>query len=206
MRDAINFLLAGVGGQGTILASDVLVNVGLASGYQAKQAEVHGMSQRGGSVTSFVRWGKVVYSPLVGAGEVDVLLAFEKVEALRCLRQLRPGALALVNMEAIEPLTVTSGDAVYPDDEHLFAAVAQVTSQAAYIPGPALAAQVGNPKTANVVLLGALSALMERQGIDGLQVPVDTWLSVIIERVPAKYIDLNQRAFEAGREAVLGQA
>jgi indolepyruvate ferredoxin oxidoreductase beta subunit len=206
MRDAINFLLAGVGGQGTILASDVLVNVGLASGYQAKQAEVHGMSQRGGSVTSFVRWGKVVYSPLVGAGEVDVLLAFEKVEALRCLRQLRPGALALVNMEAIEPLTVTSGDAVYPDDERLFAAVAQVTSQAAYIPGPALAAQVGNLKTANVVLLGALSAMMARQAADGMQVPVDTWLSVIIERVPARYVDLNKCAFEAGRQAVLHPA
>ena len=76
MKDSLNFLLAGVGGQGTILASDVLVNVGLAAGYQAKQAEVHGMSQRGGSVTSFVRWGRVVYSPLVGAGEVDVFLAF----------------------------------------------------------------------------------------------------------------------------------
>ena len=138
--------------------------------------------------------------------EVDVLLAFEKVEALRCLRQLRPGALALVNMEAIEPLTVTSGDAVYPDDERLFAAVAQVTSQAAYIPGPTLAAQVGNPKTANVVLLGALSAMMARQAADGMQVPVDTWLSVIIERVPARYVDLNKCAFEAGRQAVLHPA
>ena len=206
MRDTINFLLAGVGGQGTILASDVLVNVGLASGYQAKQAEVHGMSQRGGSVTSFVRWGKVVYSPLVGAGEVDVLLAFEKVEALRCLRQLRPGALAVVNMEAIEPVTVTSGDAVYPDDGQLFTSVAQVTGQAAYINGAELAAQVGNPRTANVVLLGALSALMERQAADGPQVPVDTWLAVIIERVPAKYVELNKRAFEAGRQAVLAPA
>ena len=205
MRDTINFLLAGVGGQGTILASDVLVNVGLASGFQAKQAEVHGMSQRGGSVTSFVRWGKVVYSPLVGAGEVDVLLAFEKVEALRCLRQLRPGALALVNMEAIAPLTVTSGDAVYPDDQRLYAAISQVTDRAAYICGAELAAQVGNPRTANVVLLGALSAMMERQGADTVQVPVVTWLSVIIERVPAKYAELNQRAFEAGRQAVLQQ-
>ena len=205
MRDTINFLLAGVGGQGTILASDVLVNVGLASGFQAKQAEVHGMSQRGGSVTSFVRWGKVVYSPLVGAGEVDVLLAFEKVEALRCLRQLRPGALVLVNMEAIAPLTVTSGDAVYPDDQRLYAAISQVTDRAAYIRGAELAAQVGNPRTANVVLLGALSAMMERQGADTVQVPVVTWLSVIIERVPAKYAELNQRAFEAGRQAVLQQ-
>jgi len=206
MSDTINFLLAGVGGQGTILASDVLVNVGLASGYQAKQAEVHGMSQRGGSVTSFVRWGVVVYSPLVGAGEVDVLLAFEKVEALRNLRQVRPGGLVLVNMEAIEPLTVTSGNAVYPDDDRLYAAVAQVTGQAAFIQGPALAAQVGNPRTANVILLGALSALMERQPAAGPQVPVDTWLSVIIERVPAKYVELNKRAFAAGREAVLHPA
>lgn len=206
MSDTINFLLAGVGGQGTILASDVLVNVGLASGYQAKQAEVHGMSQRGGSVTSFVRWGVVVYSPLVGAGEVDILLAFEKVEALRNLRQVRPGGLVLVNMEAIEPLTVTSGGAVYPDDDRLYAAVAQVTDQAAFIKGPELAAQVGNPRTANVVLLGALSALMERQPAAGPQVPVDTWLSVIIERVPAKYVELNKRAFAAGREAVLHPA
>src|SRR5512139_3149007 len=119
MRDIINFLLAGVGGQGTILASDVLVNVGLAAGYQAKQAEVHGMSQRGGSVTSFVRWGKVVYSPLVGAGEVDVFLAFEKAEALRNLNQLRRGALALINLAAIEPVTVTSGGQRYPDDDRL---------------------------------------------------------------------------------------
>ena len=206
MSDTINFLLAGVGGQGTILASDVLVNVGLASGYQAKQAEVHGMSQRGGSVTSFVRWGVVVYSPLVGAGEVDILLAFEKVEALRNLRQVRPGGLVLVNMEAIEPLTVTSGGAVYPDDDRLYAAVAQVTDQSAFIPGPQLAAQVGNPRTANVVLLGALSALMERQSTVSPQVPVDTWLSVIIERVPPKYVELNQRAFAAGREAVLHPA
>jgi indolepyruvate ferredoxin oxidoreductase beta subunit len=206
MSDTINFLLAGVGGQGTILASDVLVNVGLASGYQAKQAEVHGMSQRGGSVTSFVRWGAVVYSPLVGAGEVDILLAFEKVEALRNLRQVRPGGLVLVNMEAIEPLTVTSGNAVYPDDDRLYESVAQVTDQAAFIQGPALAAQVGNPRTANVVLLGALSALMERQPSAGPQVPEDTWLAVIIERVPPKYVELNKRAFQVGREAVLHPA
>ncbi len=127
MKDTINFLLAGVGGQGTILASDVLVNVGLAAGYQAKQAEVHGMSQRGGSVTSHVRWGKVVYSPLIGAGEADVLLAFEKAEALRNLSQLRYGALAVVNMQAIEPITVTSGGQPYPEDDHLRAILARVS-------------------------------------------------------------------------------
>jgi indolepyruvate ferredoxin oxidoreductase beta subunit len=124
MKDTINFLLIGVGGQGTILASDVLVNVGLAAGYQAKQAEVHGMSQRGGSVTSYVRWGKTVYSPLVSPGEVDVYLAFEKVEALRNLSQLRRGALAVINMHAIPPVIVTSGGQSYPDDDRLAAAVA----------------------------------------------------------------------------------
>ena len=131
MKDQINFLLAGVGGQGTILASDVLVTVALAAGLQAKQAEVHGMSQRGGSVVSHVRWGRVVYAPLAGAGEIDVLLAFEKVEALRNVNQLRPGALALINLEAIKPVSVSSGGQIYPGDDHLRATFAQVTGRAA---------------------------------------------------------------------------
>jgi indolepyruvate ferredoxin oxidoreductase beta subunit len=202
MRETINFLLAGVGGQGTILAADVLVNVGVAAGYQAKQAEVHGMSQRGGSVTSHVRWGHVVYSPMAGAGEIDVYLAFEKVEALRSLTQLRPGALALINMQAIEPVTVTSGGQSYPDDEQLRAAVAQVTDHAAYVDGAAIAGALGNARAANVVLLGALSALMEQEDLGGSALTADTWLGVIEARVPAKYVELNRRAFQAGREAV----
>lgn len=197
----INFLLAGVGGQGTILASDVLVNVGLAAGFQAKQAEVHGMSQRGGSVTSFVRWGKVVYSPLVGAGEVDVYMSFEKAETLRNLGQLRQGALIVVNTQAIEPVTVTSGGQAYPDDERIRRAVVQVTEKAVYVDGEQIATALGNVKAANVVLLGALSALVEQEGlVPGLT--EDAWLRVITERVPAKYVELNQRAFVAGREAV----
>ncbi len=202
MRDTINFLLAGVGGQGTILASDVLVNVGLAAGYQAKQAEVHGMSQRGGSVTSFVRWGKVVYSPLVGAGEVDVFLAFEKAEALRNLSQLRMGALALINLAEIEPVTVTSGGQPYPDDATLHQKIAAVTDQAVYVDGEATAMELGNVRAANVVLLGALSALMERQGLTGEECTTDTWLKIITQRVPPKYVELNQKAFRAGREQV----
>jgi indolepyruvate ferredoxin oxidoreductase, beta subunit len=201
MKDSINFLLAGVGGQGTILASDVLVNVGMAAGYQAKQAEVHGMSQRGGSVTSFVRWGKVVYSPLVGAGEVDVFLSFEKAETLRNLGQLRRGALAVVNLQAIEPVTVTSGGQTYPDDERLRKAVAEVTSKAVYVDGERIAGELGNSKAANVVLLGALSALVAQEELAPALTP-DTWLSVISERVPAKYLELNRKAFEAGREVV----
>jgi len=202
MKDSINFLLAGVGGQGTILAADVLVNVGVAAGYQAKQAEVHGMSQRGGSVTSHVRWGQVVYSPMAGAGEIDVYLAFEKVEAIRNLNQLRPGALALINMQAIEPVTVTSGGQSYPDDGQLRAAVVQVTDRAAYVDGAAIAGALGNVRAANVVLLGALSALMEREGLAGPELAPEAWLAVIEERVPAKYVELNRRAFRAGRQAV----
>jgi indolepyruvate ferredoxin oxidoreductase beta subunit len=202
MRDSINFLLAGVGGQGTILASDVLVNVGMAAGYQAKQAEVHGMSQRGGSVTSHVRWGRVVYSPLVGAGEVDVFLAFEKSEALRNLGQLRPGALAVVNMQAIKPITVTSGGQLYPDDDHLRVTVAQVTPHAAYVDGEGVALSLGNIRAANVVLLGALSALLERAQFVGPPLTCEVWLKVITQRVPPKYVELNRRAFDAGREAV----
>ncbi len=202
MRETINFLLAGVGGQGTILASDVLVNVGLSAGYKAKQAEVHGMSQRGGSVTSFVRWGKMVYSPLVGAGEVDVFLAFEKAEALRNLNQLRPGALALVNLAAIEPVTVTSGGQPYPSDETLHQKIAEVTSQVIFVDGEATAQALGNIRAANVVLLGALSALMERQGMAGPELPAETWLNVIIQRVPPRYVELNRQAFNAGRAVV----
>ena len=201
MREMTNFLLAGVGGPGTLLASDVLVNVGLAAGYQAKQAEVHGMSQRGGSVTSFVRWGKVVYSPLVGAGEVDVLLAFEKAEALRNLNQLRPGALALVNLAAIEPVTVTSGGQPYPDDARLYEKFSLVTDKALYVDGEAIATGLGNIRAANVVLLGALSALMERERLTGDELSPGKWLEVITARVPAKYVELNRQAFNAGREA-----
>ena len=202
MQSMINFLLAGVGGQGTILASDVLVNVGLAAGYQAKQAEVHGMSQRGGSVTSYVRWGRAVHSPLVGAGEVDVYLAFEKVEALRNLNQLRRGALAVINMHAIPPVTVTSGEQLYPDDERLRSTIAQVTDRAVYLDGLAIAESLGNARVENVVLLGALSASMEREGLIGSELLPDEWIVAITQRVPGKYAALNRKAFEAGRLAL----
>jgi indolepyruvate ferredoxin oxidoreductase beta subunit len=202
MKKTINFMLAGVGGQGTILASDVLANVGLVTGYQAKQAEVHGMSQRGGSVTSYVRWGEAVYSPLVGAGEVDVFLSFEKVEALRNLDQLRPGALAVISLEAIKPVTVSSGGQPYPDDAHLRACLAQVTPKAFYIDVQAIAAKLGNLKVSNVALMGALSGLMESQGISEPELTAEGWLEVISARVPKKTIELNKKAFMAGREAV----
>jgi indolepyruvate ferredoxin oxidoreductase beta subunit len=202
MKENIDFLLAGVGGQGTILASDVLVNLGLAAGFQAKQAEVHGMSQRGGSVTSHVRWGEVVYSPLIGAGEADVLLAFEKLEALRCVNTMRPGALALINMQVIEPLTAISGEQIYPSDETLRNVFSQLSSRVEFINGEEIAGSLGNIKVANVVLLGALSALLEngRENWSGLA--PELWLKVIAERVPPKHVELNRKAFQSGRDAV----
>jgi len=201
MVETLNFLLSGVGGQGIILASDVLVNVGLAAGFDAKQAEVHGMSQRGGSVTSFVRWGKQVHSPLVGAGEVDVLLSFEKLEALRCVNQLRKGAVVLVNNSAIEPLTVISGAGQYPSDEAVQSAFAEVTSALTLVDGERIAKQLGNTRVVNVVLLGALSQLLEQKGVldEGMH---EIWLKAIVDRVPAKQVELNTRAFAEGREAV----
>lgn len=202
MRKPLNFLLAGVGGQGIILASDVLVNVGVAAGFSAKQAEIHGMSQRGGSVTSYVRWGKEVYSPLVGAGEVDVLLAFEKLEALRNLNQLRAGALALVNQREIKPLTVISGSISYPTDEAIRAAFEQVSPHTRFFDAETIAMQLGDARVENVVLLGALSVLLEMEVLIDQGLTFDTWQRVIAERVPAKARELNLEAFKAGREAV----
>jgi indolepyruvate ferredoxin oxidoreductase beta subunit len=140
-------------------------------------------------------------APLVAAGEVDVYLAFEKVEALRHLNQLRRGALAVINLHAIKPVTVTSGGQPYPDDARLMAAVAQATDRAVYVDGAALAAALGNVRTENVVLLGALSALMEREGLIGSELLPDEWVVQITARVPGRYAAVNRRAFEAGRAA-----
>jgi indolepyruvate ferredoxin oxidoreductase beta subunit len=153
-------------------------------------------------VTSHVRWGEVVYSPLIGAGEVDVLLAFEKLEALRCVNSMRPGALALINMQVIEPLTAISGDQAYPSDETLHNVFAQLSSQVKYISGEEIAGSLGNLKAANVVLLGALSALLEQGRQAGQELNPEAWLKVITARVPPKHVELNRMAFQAGREAV----
>jgi len=203
MKEVINFLLCGVGGQGTVLASDVLVHVGLAAGLDAKQAEVHGMSQRGGSVSSHVRWGQKVYAPIVGLGEADILLAFEKLEALRNIKSLRPGGLAVINNQAIVPLTVTSGGQKYPTDEDILTAFRAVTERVYFVDGERLAEELGNLRVANVVLLGALSALLEADpALRGAALSAETWMQVIGERVPARYLELNRQAFLAGRGAV----
>ena len=197
MTDSCNFLLAGVGGQGTILASDVLAEVALASGLDVKKSEVHGMAQRGGSVNTHVRWaaGKV-YSPLVSEGEADILLAFEEAEALRYVNYLRQGGVAVVNRQAIKPITVSSGGAHYPSEEDLRIVYGRVTDRFYLVPGADLAEELGNARAANVVLLGALSSFLD--------VPAETWLAVIEKRVPPRYLELNRRVFLAGRDAVRG--
>ena len=189
---AFDFLVVGVGGQGALLASNVLAEVGVRAGYEVKKAEVHGMSQRGGSVNSHVRWGSEVLSPVIGRGEVGYLLALEKLEALRYLSMLRPGATALVGEFKIPPLSVSSGSDHYPNDEEIKRALMQVTQDYHFIPTLTLAREAGSPRAHNVVLLGALSALID-------DVLPETWLQVIEERVPDKYVELNRRAFEAGR-------
>ena len=192
--EGINFALVGVGGQGTILASDVLAELGLKMGFDVKKAEVHGMSQRGGSVTSHLRWGPRVFSPIIPRGEADVLVAFEKLEAARFIDILKPGGLVLVNDHAIEPLSVQTTGEPYPSDEELRARLALVTPHAYWIKGIEIAESLGNTRAANVVLLGALSALLDLEE--------SHWETVLEMRVPAKHLALNLNAFRAGREAV----
>ncbi len=191
----VDFLLAGVGGQGTILASDVLAAVGLHTGHDVKKSEVHGMAQRGGSVTSHVRWGDKVYSPLVGRGEADFFLAFEKLEALRHIEMLRPGGIVLVNDYTIPPLSVSSGSDEYPDDERIRAILGAVTPNYYLVPGTTLAEELGNARVNNIVILGALSHFLA-------DVPPEAWLEAIRGRVPSRFLDLNQQAFLAGKETM----
>jgi indolepyruvate ferredoxin oxidoreductase beta subunit len=195
MDESYNFLLAGVGGQGTILASNVLADVGLAAGYDVKKSEVHGMSQRGGSVNTHVRWNRTqVHSPLIGMGEADLLLVFEEAEALRYAEFLRPGGAAVVNQHVIRPITVSSGGAHYPTEEEIGVVMGVLTGRFCLVPGTAIAQELGNARVANVVLLGAASVFLD--------VPVEMWLEVIEAWVPPAHLGLNRAAFLAGRRAV----
>ncbi len=191
-QSAYSFVLVGVGGQGTLLASNILAEVGLAAGFDVKKSEVHGMAQRGGSVASHVRWdSEKVFSPLVGLGEADVLLSFEKMEALRFAHLLRRGGTAVVNDMAIVPVTVSSGTSVYPGDEHLARVFGALDARLVVVPGETLAQDAGNVKAANVVLLGAVSRL--------LPLPEEAWWACIAQRVPKKFLELNHAAFALGR-------
>jgi len=194
-QSAYNFVLVGVGGQGTILASDILAEVGLEAGFDVKKAEVHGMSQRGGSVISHVRWNREqVFSPMVGLGEADILLAFEKLEALRFAEYLRPGGVAVVNDMELLPITVTVGGTPYPEDGALQRVVEALGGKLRRVPGEALAKEAGNVKAANVVLLGAISCL--------LPLPEEVWWRCLERRIPERFLELNRKAFQLGKSAL----
>jgi indolepyruvate ferredoxin oxidoreductase beta subunit len=152
------------------------------------------MAQRGGSVSSHMRWGEKIHSPLIGQGEVDYLVAFEKLEALRYVGMLRPGGTAIVGEMSISPLSVSSGDDVYPDDDEVRRILGEVTDGLHFVPSLRLAEEAGNVRAHNVVVLGVLSNFVA-------QVPPETWLEVISEWVPEKFIEVNRRAFRVGRDS-----
>ena len=190
MNNTKGIMIVGVGGQGTLLASRILGSVLIGQGYDVKMSEVHGMSQRGGSVTTHVRFGSKVSSPIVPVGEADVLVAFEKVEAVRWLNYLKKDGTLVVNDFEIYSLPVLTGAAVYPDGiiEKLMAEVPKLK----VLNAGAMAEEIGNIKAQNVVLLGALVKAMGLESLD--------WESVIEELVPARLLELNIAAFKAGLE------
>jgi len=188
----INFLLAGVGGQGTLLASDIVAEVGLRSGLDAKKSEVHGMAQRGGAVVSHVRWGEKVASPLCEKGTVDYFIAQELLEALRWLDYLRPGGTLILSQQKLPPTSTVFGQDVYPDEAQVLAEVGRLAGKILFLDALQIAQDLGNRRTANSVLLGALSAELEADP--------DDWLVVIQEKVPPKHKEVNRKAFLAGRE------
>ena len=180
-------MIVGVGGQGTLLASRILGSALLSLGLEVKVSEVHGMSQRGGSVVTYVKYGEKVWSPLVDKGEADQILAFELLEAYRALPWLKQGGKLIVNTQSISPMPVITGKAVYPEGlkEKLCGFVDAVPVDAL-----ALAKEAGNIKAVNVVLIGVLA---KNSGIDK-----EVWLKAVRDNVPAKLLDINLKAFEAG--------
>jgi indolepyruvate ferredoxin oxidoreductase beta subunit len=192
MESSGNILFCGVGGQGILLASELTAYALLASGMDAKKSEVHGMAQRGGSVEAHLRYGKKVYSPLIEPGTADLLLAFEMMEALRYLPYLHKGSKVIVNTQKIMPPAVATGKAVYP--ENILEDLAGRGLEVMPVDGFEIAKKAGNVKAANVALVGALSSLMP--------IPESTFIEVIRERVPARFLEVNLTVFQEGRKAV----
>ena len=188
-----NFLFVGVGGQGVLTASDIAAQVGLDLGLDAKKSEVHGFSQRGGVVESHIRWAPRVGSPTCEKGTVDVLLAFELLEAARWIDWLKPGGDIIVNRQQITPMSVNLGQANYPDAEALLAALEKRAGRVIPVEALPLAEKAGNVRTINTVLLATLSALLETDP--------QLWENAILRRVPKRYAEVNKVAFKLGQEA-----
>lgn len=190
----MNILIAGVGGQGVLLFSDILANLALASGLDVKKSEVHGMAQRGGSVVSHVRYAPRVYSPLIEEGTADLLVAFETLEAVRYLHWLAPNGRLVYDPHRIDPLPVSIGLIERPDDKSLVERIQERVRQSVAVPAFARAIELGNARVQNVVMLGAVSRFLEFHP--------DTYRAAIRTTVKPAAVELNLTAFNAGRELV----
>lgn len=188
--DTRNIMIVGVGGQGTLLASKVLGHVLLSRGYDVKVSEVHGMSQRGGSVVTYVRYGDRVYSPVIDKGEADIIVSFELLEAARWLEYLKPEGQVITNTQEVEPMPVIIGAAEYPGNlvEKMQSAGAKVDAGDFL----ALAEQAGSARAVNIVLMGRLSRYFPEIG-------EEVWDGALEACVPKKYLEMNKKAFSLGR-------
>ena len=186
-----NIMIVGVGGQGSLLASKLLGRIAMEQGWDVKVSEVHGMSQRGGSVVTYVRYGDKVCSPVIDQGEADFIVSFELLEAARWLSYLKPDGQIVTSTQQIDPMPVITGAAVYPEDlvEKMRAAGAKVDA----LDCLALAEQAGSPKAVNIVLMGRLSHYFD--------LPEQVWQDALEAMVPRKFLELNRRAFALGRNA-----
>lgn len=192
----LDLLVTGAGGQGIILASDIIGETAIATGYDVKKTDTLGMAQRGGSVISNVRLARQVWSPLIKRGEVDILLALEKLEAARWTYYLRPGGIAIVNNQALPPLSVSLGNARYPSDEEITSILKQRTDRVYFIEGTRRAKELGNIRTLNMFMLGCVSLFMPFK--------VQVWKDSISQRLPASIRQINITAFNQGRKEIKG--
>jgi indolepyruvate ferredoxin oxidoreductase beta subunit len=190
---AVGLVMVGVGGQGILLASEVVARAAMAAGHQVKTNEVHGMAQRGGSVMAQVRFGREVHSPLVAEGTANILLSFEKIEAIRAAHFLAPDGLAIVSDQEIVPVTATSGSAKYPSDAA--ARLGRVCRRLLLFDAVAKAASLGSARASNTVMVGALSAYLD--------LPAEAWQQALTAAIKPAHLEVNRRAFEAGRELAL---
>ena len=186
--DTTSILVAGVGGQGTLLTAKVLGNLLTSEGFDVKISEIHGMAQRGGSVVTHVRYGSKVYSPIVEPAGADIIIGFEKMEALRWAHYLKPGGKMIVNDQKILPMPVISGVAEYPDD--ILKQLKEICSDLYVLDAVSIAKKIGNTKVFNVVVLGVLARFMD--------IDLDSWSRAMHKTVPERFLDLNLKAFELG--------
>lgn len=186
-----SIMIVGVGGQGTLLASRLLGAALLSENYDVKVSEVHGMSQRGGSVVTYVKYGEEVFSPIVREGQADFILAFEQLEAARWLPFLKKGGTMIANSQKIDPMPVVIGNAQYPDG--VLDAICATGADLVEADALTLAVEAGSPKAVNVVLIGVMAARMD--------LPYEVWEKAIRETVPEKFLEMNLKAFKLGFES-----